>query len=269
MKKYIITGLLALLLCITAFAQKETRNVGTFTGIGLHIPAKLYITQGSPQKVEVEGSKDLIALVKTEVNGSKLDIEVSPKLHNFNWGDDEVVVYVTVEKIENITVSGSGYAVAQTTVTSDHLDLKVSGSGALEAQIDVANNVDMNLSGSGKIELKGKCKRLDTHVSGSGRIKLDAAIATTADFSISGSGKIEASGTASSVKASISGSGKVLAADLETADCEIKLSGSGNIEINVKNSLDAQISGSGSVSYKGNPSHVNSNASGSGHLRKM
>jgi len=260
---------LAFLLCITAFGQKETRKVGTFTGIGLHIPAKLYITQGSPQKVEVEGSKDLIALVKTEVNGSKLDIEVSSKLHNFNWGDDEVIVYVTVEKIENISVSGSGHAIAQTKITSDNLDLKVSGSGALDAEIDVANNIDMDLSGSGKIELKGKCKQIDTHVSGSGRIKLDAVIANAADFSISGSGKIEASGTASSVKASISGSGKVLAADLETGDCEIKLSGSGNVEINVKNTLDANISGSGSVSYKGNPSHVNSNASGSGHLRKM
>jgi len=269
MKKYITTGLLAFLSCIAAFAQKETRNVGAFTGVGLHIPAKLYITQGSPQKVELEGSKDLIALVKTEVNGSKLDIEVSPKLHNFNWGDDEVIVYVTVEKIQSITVSGSGHAVAQTTIASDNLDLKVSGSGALDAEINVANNVDLNLSGSGRIELKGKCKRIETHVSGSGKVKLDAAITEAADLSISGSGKIEASGTASAVKASITGSGKVLAADLETHDCEIKLSGSGNMEINVKNSLDANISGSGSVSYKGNPSHVNSNASGSGKLRKM
>ena len=269
MKKHITTGLFAFLLCITAFGQKETRNVGTFTGIGFYIPAKLYITQGSPQKVEVEGSKDLIALIETEVTGGKLDIEVSTKLRNLNWGDDEVIVYVTVEKIENINVSGSGHAIAQTAITSDNLDLKVSGSGALEVETDVANNLNVDLSGSGKIELRGKCKRIDTHVSGSGRIKLDAAVATTADFSISGSGKIEARGTASVVKTSISGSGRVLAADLETDECEIKLSGSGTVEINVKSSLDAHITGSGNVSYRGNPSHVNSHSTGSGKISKM
>ena len=41
------------------------------------------------------------------------------------------------------------------------------------------------------------------------------------------------------------------------------------VEINVKDALDANISGSGSVSYKGNPSQLNSHASGSGHVRKM
>ena len=81
--------------------------------------------------------------------------------------------------------------------------------------------------------------------------------------------KIQASGTANEVKTNISGSGKVLAANLETNKCEVRISGSGDVEINVKSELDANISGSGSVSYKGNPSHVNSHASGSGHVRKM
>jgi hypothetical protein len=37
----------------------------------------------------------------------------------------------------------------------------------------------------------------------------------------------------------------------------------------VKSELDANISGSGTVSYKGSPSHVNGNSSGSGKVRKM
>jgi hypothetical protein len=41
------------------------------------------------------------------------------------------------------------------------------------------------------------------------------------------------------------------------------------VEINVKNELDAVISGSGSVSYKGNPNKVNSHSSGSGKVSKM
>jgi hypothetical protein len=100
-------------------------------------------------------------------------------------------------------------------------------------------------------------------------VVVSSNIAGTADVSVSGSGKVEASGTANEIKATISGSGKILAADLEVDKCEVRISGSGDVEINVKNDLDAQISGSGSVTYKGNPSRVNSHASGSGHVRKM
>ena len=39
--------------------------------------------------------------------------------------------------------------------------------------------------------------------------------------------------------------------------------------INVKNELDANITGSGNVRYKGNPSKVNSHAAGSGNVRKL
>jgi len=72
---------------------------------------------------------------------------------------------------------------------------------------------------------------------------------------------VVASGKAEQIKATISGSGKVLAADLEVSKCEVRISGSGDVVINVKDALDANISGSGSVTYKGNPSQVNSHAS--------
>jgi Putative auto-transporter adhesin, head GIN domain len=70
------------------------------------------------------------------------------------------------------------------------------------------------------------------------------------------------------VKTHISGSGKVYASNLEADKCDVRISGSGDVEINVKSDLDANISGSGSVTYKGNPSHVNSHSSGSGKVRK-
>jgi len=100
-------------------------------------------------------------------------------------------------------------------------------------------------------------------------VALSAAVTERADFGVSGSGKVKASGTAQKVKASLSGSGKVLASNLDTDSCDIHISGSGDVEISVKTTLDANISGSGSVSYKGNPSHVNSHSSGSGSLHKM
>jgi hypothetical protein len=56
---------------------------------------------------------------------------------------------------------------------------------------------------------------------------------------------------------------------MEANKCEVRISGSGDVEISVKAELDASISGSGTVNYKGNPNHVNSNALGSGIVRRV
>jgi Putative auto-transporter adhesin, head GIN domain len=254
------------------FAQtRETRNVGTFTKISFRLPGKLYLRQGSPQKVEIEGKSDVLKEIETKVEGSKL---VIGKEGNdwFNWGDgdnDEVKVYITVKDIEAISVSGSGDLIGETKIVAGDLDLSVSGSGSLKIEIEASGDVEGNVSGSGDLFLKGKCKSFESSVSGSGKVSLTTTITETASFGVSGSGKIEASGSAATVKATISGSGKVLAANLETNKCDVRISGSGDVEINVKNELDANISGSGSVSYKGNPNKVNSHATGSGKVSKM
>jgi hypothetical protein len=272
MKKLISLVVLMIVGSTIVFAQtRQTRNVGTFTKISFRVPGKLYLRQGTPQKVEIEGKADVLKEIETEVEGSKL---VIGKEGNdwFNWGDgdnDQVKVYITVKDIEGLSVSGSGDLIGETKIVAGDLDLNVSGSGSLKIEIEASGDVEGNVSGSGDLMLKGKCKSFESNVSGSGKVVLATAITETADFGVSGSGKIEASGSASNVKATISGSGKVLAANLETNKCEVRISGSGDVEINVKNELDANISGSGSVSYKGNPNKVNSHASGSGKVSKM
>ena len=37
--------------------NRETRNVATFTRISFRVPGTLYLKQGSPQKVEIEGDR--------------------------------------------------------------------------------------------------------------------------------------------------------------------------------------------------------------------
>ncbi len=271
MKKILSLIAAILLVSSASIAQKrETRDVSTFTKISFRSPGKVYVKQGSPQKVEIEGSAEVLEKIKTNVEDGKLSIGSDEKWSNWSWGDDDdkVTVYITVANIEALSVSGSGDLIAQTKITSNNLKLNVSGSGSLEAEIDAAD-VDADVSGSGDMDLKGKCKSFSTDISGSGSVTLNAVIAGAADFDISGSGKVEATGSSQSVKAEITGSGKVLAANLVTDKCEVRISGSGDVEINVKTELDAHISGSGTVSYRGNPSRVNADSSGSGKVRKM
>lgn len=260
-----------LMLCVVMLqAQtKETRDVGTFTKIAFRVPGKLYLRQGSPQKVVIEGKKDILDKIETNVEGSRLVIENEDE-RNWKWGsDEEVNVYITVKEIDALSVGGSGDLIGETKIVADDIDLNVSGSGNMKVDVEASGDMESDVSGSGNIELRGKCDNFNSDVSGSGKVMLTLNASGDAEFGVSGSGKIEASGTASRVKTSISGSGKVLAANLETNSCEVRITGSGDVEINVKNELDANITGSGSVRYKGNPTKVNSHSAGSGHVRKL
>lgn len=271
MKKIHILFLLALLLSASLLTaqHREVRNVENFSRISFAFPGKLYLKQGTPQKVELEGDRDVLQEVETEVSGGRLRIGSEEKWFNWNSHDDKITVYITVADIDAVSVSGSGDLIGQSKIRSNDLDLNVSGSGSMTLDVEANGNVDADVSGSGNMDLKGHFESFESNVSGSGRVVLSATIDNTADFGISGSGKIQASGSADMVKTRISGSGKVLAAELQTNRCDIRISGSGDVEINVKNELDADISGSGSVSYRGNPKKVNSHASGSGKVRKL
>ena len=270
MKKITIITLAVLLLNsgLLIGQHREVRNVDAFTKVSFGFPGKLYLKQGSPQKVELEGDADVLEEVETEVSGGRLRIGKEGKW--FDWKpDDKITVYITMPDIEAVAVSGSGDVVGQSRIRTNDLKLNVSGSGALSLDVEANCDVEADVSGSGDINLKGRFHAFESDVSGSGKVALSATIDGLADFGISGSGKVAASGSADRVSAQISGSGKVLAANLETNSCEVRISGSGDVEINVKEELDANISGSGSVSYRGNPKKLNSHASGSGKVRKM
>lgn len=250
--------------------KKETRNVSTFTRISYRVPGKLYLRQGSPQKVELEGDADVLSEIETDVDGGKLVIGVKGKWWNGNWGGEKrITVYITVENIDGLSVSGSGDLIAETKINANDLDLNVSGSGSLRAEVNAKGDVEADVSGSGRIEAKVRCRNLSSSISGSGKVEIDTEVASKTRIGISGSGRFIARGSTNEIRTSISGSGKILAADLVAEICEVRISGSGDIEINVQKELDATISGSGSVTYKGNPNKVNSHSSGIGKVRKI
>ncbi|MFM7487106.1 MAG: head GIN domain-containing protein, partial [Cytophagales bacterium] len=244
--------------------------VSTFTRIAFRIPGKLILRQGSPQKVELEGDRELLSKIETDVDGDKLSVGRENRWMDWNWSkEDRVNVYITMANIEGLSVSGSGDLVGEGKFSTGDLKLSVSGSGSLQIEVAATGDIEANVSGSGRLQVGGTCKGFESDVSGSGRVIVNAKMNGVADVGISGSGKIEASGTAQAIKATISGSGRVYASNFEVDKCTVRISGSGDVEINVKSELDANISGSGTVSYKGNPNYVNGHSSGSGKVRKM
>ena len=84
---------------------------------------------------------------------------------------------------------------------------------------------------------------------------------------LQGSGDIVLTGSAPKQRAVISGSGDIHNFGLNSGEAITEIVGSGDIEVLVQERLDVRISGSGSVSYKGTPTDINSTIVGSGNIR--
>ncbi len=103
-------------------------------------------------------------------------------------------------------------------------------------------------------------------LSGSGQVSTDSSFQTDRlDVSLSGSGKIFLKGSSVSQEISLSGSGDIDLMEMPTQNCRIKISGSGDCRVNVSKELDVRISGSGDVNYKGNPV-ITQKITGSGNV---
>jgi hypothetical protein len=219
MKKVIfITVAVLLTIQSTSFiygqsSDKETRNLTGFTKVSFGVPGNLYIRFGTDYKVILEGDKDFLADIETEVSGGKLVIR---KDNWIGYNNKKVIVNITMPSIEGLGVSGSGQAEIVDAVKAGDLGLGVSGSGKLFINDVNAENIDCGISGSGDIIIRG-----------SGSI-------AKADISISGSGNY---------------TGELLKIDM----ADISISGSGSCQCNVTGTLEASVSGSGNVTYTGNP----------------
>jgi hypothetical protein len=104
---------------------------------------------------------------------------------------------------------------------------------------------------------------------GSGNITITGMNGAAIDFDLPGSGNITADGIVDSVSAELGGSGNIVCGDLQAKSATVNLPGSGNVTVFASENLDVTISGSGSVTYRGNPAEVNQSVTGSGSIQAV
>ncbi len=200
----------------------RTFNLDPFTTVECSMSAQVEITQGSTQKVTIEGQANILDQISTEVKDNKWRIKLPKNM----WADyDEVKIKITVPELVGIGLSGSGSMTTTNTIKSDDFQIGLSGSGRIEASVD-AQYIDCGLSGSGNVYLKGKAKELNIGTSGSGDIRAMDCPVEKVKIGISGSGDCEVN-VSSALEAGIAGSGNVRYKG--NAKIKSSISGSGSI----------------------------------------
>jgi Putative auto-transporter adhesin, head GIN domain len=142
-------------------------------------------------------------------------------------------------------------------------------SKSLKVYITVTDLKKIELSGAVDLQSQNKLtlSELSIEISGATDANLDIAVQKL-EVSSSGGSKLKFSGMANKVNMDVSGAVDIHAFDLLAEIASLSISGAGDAEINVTKELYAEISGAGTVRYKGDPQKVDSNVSGAGSIKK-
>jgi hypothetical protein len=101
---------------------------------------------------------------------------------------------------------------------------------------------------------------------GDGNITVTGPNSGRLTVTLLGSGNIQATGTTTRLEVTISGEGNALLGQLIAHDVKAALSGDGSLTLAATHSLNASVSGTGTILYSGNPSHVTTTVSGNGTI---
>lgn len=238
MKNYLATTALAALLAapFTTEAQnrrvvgegpavKESRPVSGFTKITLASSIDAEVRQGKSFSVEVEAQKNVMPNIETRLKGTELIIDIEGDVTT----NKDMKVYITLPKLEGVSLAGSGDVDLEGDFKCDKLNLVLAGSGDVEGTLH-ATELKASLAGSGDVKLQGAAEKATVSGAGSG------------DFN---------------------------GVDFESKDWHLNLAGSGDAKVKATGTLNVSLAGSGDVKYAGNPTNVKVSSVGSGEVSKL
>jgi hypothetical protein len=223
--KFYIVGivLFALIGIANVYAQdKETRSLGNFSSISFEGAYDILLKEGSNTSIEIVSGDEILAKdIITEIKNDRLYVRLKDnKGKNSNWKmngkNDMPKITLTYQNLESIDNSGMINLKVDNKLKANKFSLSASGAGNFEVDFEV-NSLVVDMSGAMNLKFSG--------------------VATEQKYELSGAGSIEAYS---------------LIGDKVTID----MSGAGSAKVHAKKSIDAEISGVGSIRYKGNPDKV-------------
>ena len=168
----------------------ERRDLKNFTTISSNLNADIYLTQADSFSFEVSGRSKLIKLLETEVTSEgvlKIRLDRSSDV----WDNvDKVSIYISAPSFEKLKLSGAGKVRAKTALKSSKMGIYISGANTLEFKDVHLDELNLELSGVGNIEISGEATKANIELSGTGNIDVMDLVIQDAHCDISGLGRL-------------------------------------------------------------------------------
>ncbi len=221
------------------------------------------LTLGDENRLEVTMEDNFHEYLDLDVRGGVLKIRFEKGVRIKSR--KPMTMKLTLSSLETAVLSGSGDLEAEDLVCED-LELKLSGSGDVAIEGLRARSLDATLTGSGDLALRrADLGDASLSLTGSGDLVARKLEAGNCEVSITGSGDIRVGGKADALRLRLSGSGDADAGKLRCGSAQVRITGSGSGHVQVTDRLKATLTGSGDLRYSGDP-RVSRQVTGSGDL---
>lgn len=104
-------------------------------------------------------------------------------------------------------------------------------------------------------------------LSGTGEMKVTGVTGERFAIAVSGTGDLSIKGSTGSLRVDVGGTGQVAARDLTAKSAVVDVSGTGSATLYVTESLEADVTGTGSIEVHGKPAKVRKSVTGVGSIR--
>ncbi len=208
----------------------ETRAVADFERVALEGLGEVVIQEGSAESLTIEAEDNLLPLITSAVEDGTLRLGFD----RATWRDSirptqPIRFVITLPALEGFDLLGQGSLHAPS-LHNDALTLNLAGEGDVSIDLLEASRLEVRIAGDGAVTLAG---------------------------------------TVEEQVIEIGGNGQVQAGDLDTQDTTITIGGSGDVVVWARRELAINISGSGTVSYWGDPTISRRDIAGAGDINPM
>ncbi|NVK28922.1 MAG: DUF2807 domain-containing protein [Flavobacteriia bacterium] len=210
--KHFFTLVFAVLLTTLGMAQeRRTLTTEAFTKIEISGSYTVFLRQGP--SCEVIAMSDNFDDIEVEVEDGTLSIEHENDMWEWSNNDGETRIYITVQNLSEIEISGAVTLEAKNTIDASNLTVSTSGASEIYLSMDVSN-LELESTGASEITLRGKAR---------------------------------------SAELDLTGASEIYAFDLVVNRMEIETTGASSAQVHVLDVLEVDATGASDIEYKGNP----------------
>lgn len=167
-------------------------------------------------------------------------------------------VTITIGKVDSVVVE------------ADDNILPLLKTEVIGSQLLISKRANTKISTRNPMRFIVTMKKLENaSMSGTGDIKIDGLDSDLVKFDLSGTGSITANGKVKTLHVSLPGTGKIVCEELEADTVIAHHSGNGEITVRAGHSLDANITGVGSINYYGDPAEITKTITGHGSINEL
>lgn len=275
MKKVFLTLALSAAAFWGANAEEKTKvyDFSDIRSINAGHTYEIYVTEGNSDKVKVVYDDRLEKYMEIRHSGAKgtLYLEMDELPLKLRTGKvPGIKVYIEMDKISNIDLSGAASVRFEGRFKADDLEIDLSGaskmkelqingtsldivcSGATSAMVtgNFDEEINIDLSGASKAVLNGCAPSLECDLSGACNFR-GAGEYDTCSVVCSGASEASMEGAADVFDAECSGASKIEARDLITRKASVSLSGSSKAVVNASKTLTYDVSRASKLVYYG------------------